>query len=102
MLGDGNFNVWEYGIAVGVIILGSGLLWKLIDVLVKRFDDISEKQTRAVNEICDRHAQTLKELDEVHREERTEWREEMRVRDSRIEGMFAQLVQIVGQERNVP
>lgn len=76
--------LWEYGVSVGVIILASSLIWKLIVMLTETIDTLTTK-----------HESSIKAIVETHASERSEWRTESQKREERIVSVCDELIKTI-------
>lgn len=68
-----SLNLFDYGIAAGVIVALLLILWKGSNFVVGKFEKISE-----------RHDATILEINQAHKSERKEWKEESKQREERL------------------
>ena len=105
-------QIWDQGIAVGVITICAILIWRLISIGVDKFETASnfnaekfEKITGShsdqIEGITDRHAKTIEGITGVHRDERREWlqmqRDERDQRETTAEKRDKQIQDVCGQ-----
>lgn len=77
-------SLWEYGVSIGVIILASSLIWRLIVMLTNTIETLTTK-----------HESSIKSIVETHAIERTEWRAESQKREDRITTVCDELIKTI-------
>ena len=74
-------NPFDYGIAIGTIIVLFFVLYQLGSKVIQRFDQIATK-----------HDETIRMLHEEHKDERTVWRDESQRRTEKIDSLCDRMI----------
>ena len=88
-------NVWELGLAAGVI---SGLFYAM-RVLFEKYATTTKSQaeeySKSTKEQSDKFTESIKELNELHRQERLEWRQDAQKREDRVTKVCDDLIRTI-------
>jgi hypothetical protein len=74
-------NPFDYGIAIGTIIILFFVLYQLGSKVIHRFDEIATK-----------HDDTIRKLHDEHKDERAIWREESQQRTQKIDSLCDRMI----------
>jgi len=79
-------NPFDYGIAIGTIIILFFVLYQLGSKVITRFDEIATK-----------HDETIRMLHDEHKTERVVWREESQTRTEKIDHLCDRMIHILSK-----